>query len=173
MRRTGSSLSWARVACVSALFSLTASQVYTCPRILFKNPTHPPAGKDNILRLLHTRIDQSFIDLTELESTILHGTMQLNQPFSSLIFTTTVYYISRMVSKGCTRVQYTAREYTENCMSAVMKRGGGAGFFPPKDNIRLHGGETFEAGPVRRFNHQQRYLTGKRFFHLAVLELNK
>jgi hypothetical protein len=72
---------------------------------------------------------------------------------SLIIFTTTVYYISRMVSKGCTRVQYTAREYctyTENSMSAVMKRWGGGGvrpeFFPPQDNIRLHGGETFKAG---------------------------
>jgi hypothetical protein len=50
---------------------------------------------------------------------------------------------------------------------AVMKRGGGgeAKFFPPKDNIRLHGGETFGAGPVQRFfNHPQCNLIGKRFF---------
>jgi hypothetical protein len=43
-----------------------------------------------------------------------------------------------------------------------MQRGGGAEFFPPKDKIRLHGGETFGAGQVQRFflYYQQRYLTG-------------
>jgi hypothetical protein len=133
MRRTGSSLSWARVACVSALFSLSQPREYThLLGFSSKNPTHPPAGKDDILRLLHTRIDQSFVDLTELESTILYGTMQLNHTLSSLIFTTTSYYISRMVSKGCTRVQYTAREYVHRELYECSdeKRGGGeAGFF--------------------------------------------
>jgi hypothetical protein len=150
-------------------FSLSQPREYTCVLgFSSKNPTHPPAGKDDILKLLHTRIDQSFIDLTELESTILHGTMQINHPLCSLIFTTTVYYINGMVSKGCTSIQYTAREYVlrELYECRDEKRGGEAGFFPPKDKIRLHGGETFEAGPVQRFflNQRQRYLTGKRFF---------
>jgi hypothetical protein len=59
----------------------------------------------------------------------------------------------------------------------MMKRGGGgeAKFSPPKDNIRFHGGEIFGAGRVQRFNHQQRYFTGMRFFLLesALSNLSK
>jgi hypothetical protein len=55
--------------------------------------------------------------------------------------------------QDCTNVQYTAREYVYRKLYECRdeKRGGEAGFSPPKDKIRLRRGETFRAGPGQLF----------------------
>jgi hypothetical protein len=73
-------------------FSFTASRINTCPQIIIeKKDTRPPTGKDNILKLRHMKIEQSFIGLTKRKSTIFHGTVQSSHPFKQFKFTTTVY----------------------------------------------------------------------------------
>jgi hypothetical protein len=68
--RTGSGLSWLRVACKSAR---SLSQPHGATHVLQKlkkKDTHPPAGKDNILKSLYMRIEKTFIDQTKHRSTI-------------------------------------------------------------------------------------------------------
>jgi hypothetical protein len=69
------------------------------------------AGKDDILKVAsyEDRINVHRSNIASINDFSRHHAVKPS--FKQFEFTTTVFHISRMVSKDCTRVQYTAREY--------------------------------------------------------------